>query len=285
MLQRLLSKNKFTRALCGGAFLSTALCVTFIPAAYATESWQNTNVTLGYTTKAKFDPVFGTGTGDEKLTSLRLEHFGVWGYGDNYFFAETDHGKNIGNIPAFSAAGFNAGSFADNTNDQYYIVWNPRLSLSKISGTKLSLGIIEDIYLAGRFERGSYANFGANNYGVAVDLKIPGFSFFETDLYSRSNRFTGNTVGTDRNLFWRTYAMLPFEVAGLKFTWAPLLLANFRKDDRGTNVFIQPDLWVKLNSSVDLGYRHEYNRYKKTPNEGGGTFSRTTPTLLVRWNF
>ena len=85
--------------------------------------------------------------------------------------------------------------------------------------------------------------------------------------------------------FWRTFAMLPFEVAGLKFTWSPLLLINFRNDDRDTTVFIQPDLWLHINKHFDIGYRHEYANYSKTDTEGGGTYSRTSPTLQLRWNF
>jgi nucleoside-specific outer membrane channel protein Tsx len=248
--------------------------------AYATESWQNTNLTVGYTTKSKSDPVFGTGTEDEKLTTVRLEHFGVHEYGDNYFFFDTYHGKEVGTF-----SGFGAGSFGEQARDQYFGVWNPRFSLSKMTGANVSLGFIQDVYLAARLERGSYANFRANNFGVAFDLKLPGFSFFETDFYARDARFTGDEGKTVRTLFWRTFAMLPFEVGGLKFTWSPLVLVNFNNKDRDNTVFVQPDLWLKLNSHFDIGYRHEYATYSKTAGEGGGTYSRTTPTLLARWNF
>ena len=79
--------------------------------------------------------------------------------------------------------------------------------------------------------------------------------------------------------------ILPFEVGGFQFTWSPLLLVNFNNEDRGTTVFVQPDLWLKINSHFDIGYRHEYARYKRTDAEGGGSYSRHMPTLQVRWNF
>jgi nucleoside-specific outer membrane channel protein Tsx len=268
---------------CGRAMLA-GYCMAYAmmggQSAFATESWQNTNVTLMYTTESEFDPVFGTGTSDEKLTTLRLEHFGVHEYGDNYFFFDVYHGKDVGDFN-----GFGAGSFGDHADEQYFGVWNPRLSISKMTGANLSFGFVQDVYLAGRFEGGSYANFRADNFGVAFDLAVPGFSFFETDFYSRRATFTGDNGENDRTLFWRTFAMLPFEVAGLKFTWSPLLLINFRDDDRDTTVFVQPDLWLKLNKHFDVGYRHEYASYSKTDAEGGGTYSRTSPTLMVRWNF
>ncbi len=257
-----------------------ALGVASAGDANATESWQNTNVTIGYTTNSKFDPVFGTGTEDEKLTTLRLEHFGVHEYGDNYFFFDTYHGKGVGNY-----LGDGAGSFGVDTGNQYFGVWNPRLSLSKVSGASLSVGIIKDVNLAARLERGSYANFRADNLGIALDLDVPGFSFFETDLYARRARFTGDGGDAVDTVFWRTFAILPFEVGGLQFTWSPLLLVNFNNEDRGTTVFVQPDLWLKINSHFDIGYRHEYARYKRTDAEGGGSYSRHMPTLQVRWNF
>lgn len=275
--------NKNSRQKSGLALL--AICYVALGAmssngVSAAESWQNTNATAGYTTHSKFDPVFGTGTDDEKLTTVRLEHFGVHEYGDNYFFFDTYHGKNVGNFQ-----GFGAGSFGEQTKEQYFAVWNPRLSLSKMTGANLSLGPIQDVYLAARIERGSYANFQADNFGVAFDLKVPGFSFFETDFYSRGASFTGDAGSSGRNLFWRTFAMLPFEAAGMKFTWSPLVLVNFRRDERDTTTFVQPDLWVKLSNHFDVGYRHEYARYSQTVSEGGGTYSRSTPTLMGRWNF
>ena len=275
--------NKNVRHKTGTALIASccgALGMMGGQSAFATESWQNTNLTVGYTTESEFDPVFGTGTSDEKLTTIRLEHFGVHEYGDNYFFFDVYHGKDVGDFN-----GFGAGSFGEHAEDQYFGVWNPRLSLSKMSGADFSFGIVQDVYLAARFERGSYANFHAENYGVSFDLKLPGFSFFETDFYSRGADFTGDDDEAGRSLFWRTFAMLPFEVGGLKFTWSPLLLVNFRDDDRDTTVFVQPDLWLKLNEHFDIGYRHEYATYSETAAEGGGTYSRTSPTLLVRWNF
>lgn len=274
-------KNKGQK--CGCAML-IGCCAAFGlvagHSAVAAESWQNTNLTVGYTTESKFDPVFGTGTSDKRLTTVRLEHFGVHEYGDNYFFADTYHGKDVG-----SFSGFGAGSFGEQAKDQYFGVWNPRLSISKITGANLSFGVIQDVYLAARLERGSYANFRANNFGLAFDLKVPGFSFFETDFYARSARFTGDGGKDIHTLFWRTFAMLPFEIGGLKFTWSPLLLVNFNNKQRDNTVFVQPDLWLKLNTHFDVGYRHEYATYSKVAGEGGGTYSRTTPTLLVRWNF
>jgi nucleoside-specific outer membrane channel protein Tsx len=248
-------------------------------AVQATEVFQNTDVTLGYTTQSKDDPVFGTGTSDKKLTTLRLEHFGVHGFGDNYFSIDNFHGKNVGNIPAFSAGGFNAGSFADNTKDQYFIVWNARASVAKLSDSKLAFGFVKDVSAMYRMERASYANFHADHFGPSFDLDVPGFAWFQTDFLLRKADYTGATAADKKSsLYWHTFAILPFEVAGAKFTWTPLLNVNFDKGANGTTTIFQPDLWVKFGASpVELGFRAEYSHYKN--------FSRTSPTLLAKWNF
>jgi hypothetical protein len=64
-----------------------------------------------------------------------------------------------------------------------------------------------------------------------------------------------------------------------------LLLVNFRHDDRGTQIYLRPDLWVKLGDTpIDLGIRAEWHSYDLNASEGGGRYSRLTPFLLARWN-
>lgn len=260
----------------GSIFLASALG---IPAAHATEAWQNTDVTLGYTTKSKYDPVNGTGTSDEKQSVVRLEHLGVHSFGDNYFSVDAYRGDKVGNIPALSAGGINAGSLADNTDHQYLILWNTRASLSKLTGAKASFLFVKDVYAMYRMERASYANFHSNNLGVSFDLNLPGFTWFQTELLARKSDFTGS-VADDRktSLFWHTVAVLPFEVGGVSFQFVPLVQVNFSKGPNETDTFIQPDLWMKIkNTPIEIGYRHEYHKFKN--------YSRHTPTVLLKWNF
>lgn len=239
--------------------------------AHATEVFQNTDAVLGYTSNAKADPVFGTGTSDKKQTSLRLEHFGVHGYGDNYFFADVINGSQVG--------GPNAGSFNFDTKNQYVLVWNARLSLSKVTGSKMAFGPVDDVSLMYRMERGSYANYDANMIGPSFNLKLPGFAWFQTSfLYNKQNFSFAGPDEKKGHLFWHTFAILPFELGGAKFTFSPLLWVNFSHGASKTETYIEPDLWVKLGESqVDLGFRAQYHKYKD--------YSRTSPTLLARWNF
>lgn len=244
---------------------------TVLSSAHATEVFQNTSVILGAASESKADPVFGSGTSDKNATSLRLEHFGVHGFGDNYFFADVGTGNQIG--------GPTAGSFGFDTKRQTAIVWNARASLSKISGKKMEFGIIDDVSLMYRMEIGSYANYAANMIGPSFNLKLPGFAWFQTSfLYNKQDHSFASDADKDGHLFWHTYAILPFEVGSAKFTFSPLLWVNFSDGANGTETYVEPDLWVKLGQSpIDLGLRIQYHGYKN--------YSRTTPTLMARWNF
>lgn len=242
-----------------------------LPVAHATEVFQNTSVTFGYTSQAKADPVFGTGTADSKEGSVRLEHFGVHGYGDNYFFADIYQGNQV--------AGPGSGSFGFDTKRQYALVWNARASLSKISGNKIGFGPVEDVSAMYRLERASYANYSANMIGPSFNLKVPGFAWLQTSfLYNKQDHSFATADDKKAHLFWHTYAIVPFEVGGAKFTFSPLLWVNFAKGATGTETYVEPDLWVKLGQTpLDLGFRVQYHSYKG--------YSRTTPTILARWNF
>lgn len=260
-----MKKNQFRVAATLAATMITAT------AAHATEEFQTTSVIAGYTTSAKVDPVFGTGTSNEHQTSIRLEHFGVHGYGDNYFFVEDIRGKQIG--------GPSAGSFNKDTGNMYNLVWNARASFSKISGKKVELGPVSDVSLMYRLERSSYANYSANMLGPSFNLSVPGAAWFQTSfLYDKQDHSFADADAKKGHLFWHTFAIFPFQIGSAKFTFAPLLWVNFSKGSTGTETYVEPDLWVKLGElPVDLGFRAQYHRYSN--------YSRTTPTLLVRLNF
>jgi nucleoside-specific outer membrane channel protein Tsx len=265
-LETLMMKNLLARS--GAVLLAAA---SLAPACQAAEVFQNTDLILGYTTQAKPDAVFGTGTSDKKETSLRFEHFGVHGFGDNYFFVDDINGKQVG--------GPTAGSFNFDTKHQYVLVWNARASLSKLTGSKMSFGPVDDVSLMYRLERASYANYSANMIGPSFNLKLPGFAWFQTSfLLNKQDHSFAAADDKKAHLFWHTFAILPFEAGGAKFTFSPLLWVNFAKGGTGTETYIEPDLWVKLGDSpVELGFRAQYHKYDN--------YSRTTPTLMAKWNF
>lgn len=232
------------------------------------EAYSSTNVQYYVTTQSKEDVVNGTGTSDKRLQSIRLEHFGTFKYGDNYFFIDEYHGQKIG--------GAGAGSFGGDSNDQQFIVWTPRLSLSGVTGSKWALGPIEDVYLAARAEWASYGSFRSLGIGPAVDWKVPGFSYFSTRLYRRGNNY--NRAHAFFHVVWSSSFAL-----GSRKVHADGYLWTTQTDTHGRQWFAEPDFTIDVDplGTFQAGLRVTHSQYKL----GASNYSRTTPQLLVKWNF
>ena len=234
------------------------------------EDFSSTNIQLFATSRAKTDVFNGTGTANENLTVFRAEHYGTWKYGDNYIALDLFNGKQVG--------GATSGSFGANTNNQMFFVYQPRISLSKAANVNLGNGFVKDVYLSYRREQASYANFYSNNYGISVDLAVPGTVFFEQDFLVRH-------TNTDSGTKWlsRTVWLAPFKVgsAGMHFDGLVLVRST---DNFGTSILAQPDLLFDVlpKGQLQVGVRLEYARYK---NPAGGTYSRTSPFLLAKLAF
>ncbi len=117
-------------------------------------------------------------------------------YGDNFELdPETQHTFTFEHVSGWSAGDlfvFVDGIYFDGARDinenqmTYYGEIAPRLSASKISGQDLSFLFVQDFLLSGCFEFGESAD-ESTLVGVAVDLKIPGFDFFQLNAYRRYN--------------------------------------------------------------------------------------------------
>jgi nucleoside-specific outer membrane channel protein Tsx len=232
------------------------------------EDFSLTDVQLLYSASAKGDPVNGTGTSNEKLATVRFEHFGTFGYGDNYFSLDLFRGSQVG--------GPGAGSGGAAARTQSFFVWMPRLSLSKLTSRSLQAGLLLDVGLTTRFEVASYGDFRATAPGVSLTWKVPGFAYLETALYARRSNFSSS------HPLVRVVYIAPFEWAGRKFSADGLLLVS-RPDNLGTNVLFQPELRISLDAAgkVDAGVRLEHARYALA----GSKYSRTTPSMMLRWNW
>lgn len=232
------------------------------------EDYSSTDVQVLYTTHAKADAVNGTGTQDEAMSTIRFEHFGTYSLGDNYFSLDLFKGNQVG--------GAGAGSFGGDAGYQSFFVWMPRVSLSKLTGKSMVFGPLQDIGLTARVEVASYGNYAAQAPGVSLTWKVPGLAYLETALYSRKSNFSGS------HSLLRVVALAPFAVGGMKFNADALLLVS-NPDGLGTNVLFQPELRVALDAAgkIEAGIRIEHVSYQA----GGVDYSRTTPNLMLRWNF
>lgn len=233
----------------------------------AAAEFQVASLTALYTKDAKADPVLGTGTEDEHLATYQFEYFGGYKYGDIYIDAEVFHGKSVG--------GASAGSFGGNSSFQQLMVFNPRVSLGKLTGRDLALGPVSDISLIARYERASYADFRSYNHSISLNFKVPGFAYFESGVLRRNTNFYHG------EWLWRSVLMsnvLP--VGGQQFHFNLLSLIN-GAGDNGTEVFLRPELLWELDGkgAWQLGLRAEMHRYKLN----GQNYSRHSPSLMLKW--
>lgn len=233
----------------------------------AAAEFQVASLSALYTKDAKADPVLGTGAEDEHLATYQFEYFGGFKYGDVYVDAEVFHGKSVG------SAG--AGSLGGNSSFQQLMVFNPRLSLGKLTGRDLAFGPVSDISLIARYERASYADFRSYNHGISLNFKVPGFAYFESGVLRRNTNFYHG------EWLWRSVLMsnaLP--IAGQKFRFNLLSLIN-GAGDNGTEVFLRPELLWELDDkgAWQLGLRAEMHRYKLN----GQDYSRHSPSLMLKW--
>lgn len=238
---------------CVGAFMS-------LPA--QAELFSTTNAQLLYGTDFD-DKITGDHTTDGKYLTLTLEHYGVWEYGDNYMFIDLSQG-NYANFDGSASAQRN-GTYSE---------WHPRLSLSKMTGSKLAFGPIKDVYLAGEINRGNNVNgdFRAYLYGASVDLDVPGFAVFGLSVFRRDDNFNDPTYQISP--FWS----LPFTVGPIKASFDGFVDVS-GTDSLGTDVKTQPQLLVDVTGKGKLQVGIEWWYHKND------LVSTSAPQAMVKWTW
>lgn len=126
--------------------------------------WQDNSISLLVGDKFELDP--------ETQETLTFEHVSGWAFGDLFVFVD----------------GIYWDGARDFKGDDYTVYGEvaPRLSAGKILDKDLSVGFIKDFLLTTCFEFGKNSD---ENFliGPAVDLDLPGFDFFQLNLYRRFN--------------------------------------------------------------------------------------------------
>lgn len=142
--------------------------------------WTDTSATALFGSGFEVDP--------EDQTTLTIEHANGWKYGDFFWFNDFIY--------------FNGDDITVDGSEEswsYYGEISPRFSLNKITGSDLSVAFIKDWLIATCYEYGRNVNldkFGDNYLvGAGVDLDIPGFDFFQLNVYQRfAGAGDGDTV-------------------------------------------------------------------------------------------
>lgn len=124
--------------------------------------WHNESLSYLYGKNFKVNPPI--------QQTFTVESASGWSWGDVFMFVDQIN--------------FNGEEDGLSGRNTYYGELQGRLSYSKLSGQKLTLGPIRDVLLAATYEFGE-GDTEAYLLGPGFDLAIPGFDYFQLNIYYR----------------------------------------------------------------------------------------------------
>ncbi len=221
--------------------------------------WSSTN--LQYLYGANFE------LGDGSRGTITLEHVSGWTYGDNFFFLDITN------------------PVEEKTRaTSVYGQWNPRLSLSKLTGTGISAGPIGDLLITG--ELGFGGGVREYLYGAGLDLKLPGFAYFAINFWVRDDASIDG-ITYQISPYW----MLPIDLGPVKLQFGGFLdfagpegEGESRKE---SFLITQPYLLLDIGNFakspgmlfMGVEYAHWTNEY------GIKGINENVPQAMVKWIF
>lgn len=258
-----------------GIALALVVCaLAASPAAGRADGFSTTNLQLlqGY---AFDDDKFGYDSKSGLMTTLTLNHFSTWEYGDNFAFfdlytADFKDGNGPSGVPPGA---------------KLYAEWHPRLFLNKVFGVRGDLlGIIRNWGVAAEVNQGP--GFYAYLAGLGVDFALPAPYGVGLNVYYRYDRFDYHEWQISP--FWN----IPFAIGPVPFLFAGFVDIAGTKDASGgqdVDVVAQPELLVDVLASFGgkanrlyVGTEWYLHRFPEGRGYGAG---RTTsaPQVMVQW--
>ncbi|MCP5334356.1 MAG: hypothetical protein H7A08_01545 [Oceanospirillaceae bacterium] len=145
--------------------------------------WQDTSISLLSGNQYEID--------DHTRSVVTLEHASGHSWGDNFFFMDRFRDAD-GDVATYAELG-------------------PRFSLGKLSGKSFAAGPLQDVLIATQWEMSGIAD----NYllGLGTSFDLPGFKYFQANLYERFNDDAAMHNNQQLTLVWA----LPFNIAGQAF--------------------------------------------------------------------
>jgi nucleoside-specific outer membrane channel protein Tsx len=220
------------------------------------------------------DNLLGYNTPTGNMTTLTLNHFSTWAYGDNFAFMDLQRGKFLD--------GFDG---ATDNRALIYAEWHPRLFLNKLG---LPTGsIVKNWGLAG--EVNQTAGFYAYLAGVGFDLAIPGFQVAGLNVYYRYEWVGANTFNnTAYTNTWQVSPFwdVPFKVGSVAFDFSGFVDVTTNHDKK-LDIMAQPELLVDVGNffgspgKFHAGVEWYIHRYRNFVDDKDKTVS--APQLMVQW--
>jgi nucleoside-specific outer membrane channel protein Tsx len=260
---------------------AAAIALAAAPSPAPAQGFSTTNVQLlqGFSFD---DRKTGADTRSGDMTTVTVNHFSTWEYGDNFFFVDLQTGY-------FNANGNgNAGSgFRGEAGATLYGEWHPRLFVNKLAGQKAPLlGLFGNYGLA--FELNQGQGFYAYLAGVGVDFALPQPYSAGLNVYYRYDRFDRHAWQVSP--FWN----IPFALGPV-----PLLFSGFVDvagstdidRNRDLDVMAQPELLVDVlapfggkANRLYVGVEWYWHRYPSgfygSPAPGHTT---SAPQAMLQW--
>ena len=178
------------------------------------------------------DPSVGNDTKTGQMSTITLNHFSTWKYGDNFAFVDFTQAPK---------------EFTDGTKSHLYGEIHPRLFMNPILGTQgNTLGIFKNWGIATEVNYGQ--GFQAYLAGLGVDLALPHGNFGLNVYYRYTEAQFGKPTYTHTwqvSPFWT----FPFELGKVPFLFTGFLDANGvnNKDgSKGHEIMSQPELLVDV---------------------------------------
>lgn len=215
-----------------------------------------------YTTNVQLLRGYDYKLGSKERTIMTIEHANSWKYGDFHFFYDQ--------------------TWPDVGTSFYYVEPTLRFSLSKISGTDLSYGIIKDVLISSNFEF-TKGHDTRKLGGISVDLNVPGFKFFKVNMWLRDNpELSGSTY--QYTICWNR----PIEAYGAKF-----LIEGFADlaGSEGTTVahqLVVPRFLLDVGDLAGYPENHMWFgiEYQYWHNKAGRkNVTESVPQLQAKWVF
>lgn len=231
--------------------LAGAIASTLSASASAEMLWSS--FSLSYLNGSDYE------VGDPDRQVVTVEHASGHSWGDNFFFLDRLE--------------------SDNGNSENYMELSPRLSLSSLTGSDLSFGRVKDVFLAGTWESGE----GFDNVlaGVGVSLDLPGFKYFNANLYRANNDKSSDD--TQLTLTWG----LPFALSDAEFLYDGFIDWTTSESDKASEMNFTSQLkWnagklIGTKAPVYVGVEYAYWNNKF----GIDGVDERNPALLLKWHF